>query len=114
MVARDHLAGRARLAVVEKDEVFDDVEQPVMRQHAVEQNLGVELPLIRLVVAFPLGKMLPLAGDRAIASMIAIADDQEGVVMERVRYDALAHVVAQIAVEAGADILVDGLQFDED
>ena len=34
--------------------------------------------------------------------------------VEGVRDDVLVHVVAQVAVEAGADVLVDGLQLDED
>ena len=42
VIARDDLARRARLAVVEQDEVLDEVEQPVMRQHAVEQHLGLD------------------------------------------------------------------------
>jgi hypothetical protein len=34
--------------------------------------------------------------------------------MKGVRDDVLVHVVAQIAVETGANILVDGFQLDED
>ena len=44
---------------------------------------------------------------------MAVADDQEGVVMEGVGDDVLVQVVAQVAVEAGADVLVDRLQLDE-
>ena len=51
----------------------------------------------------------PLAGDRAIASAVTIRDDQESVVVEGMRDDVLVHVVAQIAVEPGADVLVDCL-----
>ena len=40
MIARHDLARPARLAVVEQDEVLDEVEQPVLRQHAVEQHLA--------------------------------------------------------------------------
>ena len=58
--------------------------------------------------------MLPLAGDRAITGAVAVADDQEGVVVEGVRDDVFVHVVAQVAVKAGANVLVDGLEFDED
>jgi hypothetical protein len=46
--------------------------------------------------------------------MIAIADNEKRVVVERMRDDVLIHVITQIAVESGADILVDGLEFDED
>ena len=72
------------------------------------------LPLSRLVEPLPLGEMLPLAGDRAVAGAVAVADDQEGVVVEGMGDDVLVHVVAQVAVEAGADVLVDRLQLDED
>ena len=51
MVARHDLARAAGLAVVEQDEVLDEVEQPVLRQHAVEQHLGIDAALVRLVVA---------------------------------------------------------------
>ena len=34
--------------------------------------------------------------------------------VEGVRYDVLVHVVAQVAVESGADVLVDGFKLDED
>ena len=70
MVARHHLARRARLALIEQDEVLDDVEQPVVRQHAVEQDLGVHAALVRLVEPLPLGEVLPLAGDRAVAGAV--------------------------------------------
>ena len=70
MVARHHLARGAGLALVEQDEVLDDVEQPVMRQHAVEQHLGLHAALVRLVEPLPLGEMLPFAGDRAIAGAV--------------------------------------------
>ena len=72
------------------------------------------LALVALVVPLPLGEVLPLAGDRAVAGAVAVADDQEGVVVEGMGDDVLVHVVAQVAVEAGADVLVDGLQLDED
>ena len=52
MVARHHLARGAGLALVEQDEVLDDVEQPVMREHPVEQNLGVDAALVGLVRRF--------------------------------------------------------------
>ena len=114
MIAGHHLARRAGLAGVEQDEVLHDVQQPVMGQHAVEQHLGLHTALVPFVLALPLGEMLPLAGDRAVAGAVAVADDEEGVVVEGVGDDVLVQVVAQVAVEAGADVLVDRLQLDED
>ncbi len=114
MIARHDLAYRAGLALVEQDEVLDDIQQPILGQHAVEQHLGLHAALVRLVQPLPLAEVLPLAGDRAIARAVAVADDQEGVVVEGMGDDVLVHVVAQVAVEAGADVLVDRLQLDED
>ena len=53
--------------------------------------------------------MLPLTGDRAVAGAVAVADDEEGVVVEGVGDDVLIEIVVQVAIEAGADVLVDGL-----
>src|SRR4051812_24213084 len=39
LVAGYDFPNRARLAGVEKNEVLDDVEQPLLRQHAVQQVL---------------------------------------------------------------------------
>ena len=85
-----------------------------MGQHAVQQHLGFDTPLVPFVLALPLGEMLPLAGDGAVAGAVAIADDQEGVVVEGMGDDVLVQVVAQIAVEPGTDVLIDRLQLDED
>ena len=114
MVAGDHLACRAGLALVEQDEVLDDVQQSVVRQHAVQQYLGLYAALIRLVESLPLGEVPPLTGDGAIAGAVAVRDDQEAIVMEGMRDDVLVHVVGQVVVEPLADVLVHRLQFDED
>ena len=114
MILPNHFAGGTRLAVVEQDEVLYDVQQPVMRQHAVQQHLGVYIALVRLVEPLPFGEVVPLAGDRAVAGAVAVRDDQESVVMEGVGDDVLVHVVGKVVVEALADVLVDRLQFDED
>jgi hypothetical protein len=58
--------------------------------------------------------VIPLAGNRPVARPVTIADDEKGVVMEGVGDDVLVEVVAQVAVETGADVLVDRLQLDED
>ena len=101
-------------AVVEQDEVLDQIEQPLLGQHAVEQRLGVHASLVLLGVALPLDEVLPLAGDRAVAGLVAVAHHQEGVVVEGVGDAVLAQVVGEVVVEAGADVPIDGLQLDED
>ena len=114
MIARDDFAGSAGLAVIEEDEILDQIEQTPVVQHAIEQHLGIEAALIALIETLPFGEVLPLAGDGAVARMVAVADDQECVVVEGVGNDVLIEIVAQVAVIAGADVLVDGLEFDED
>ena len=114
MVAGHDLARAPGPAVVEQDEVLDEVEQPLLGQHAVEQRLGIHAPLVLLGVALPLDEVLPLAGDRAVAGLVAVAHDEEGVVVEGVGDAVLAQVVGEVVVEAGADVPIDGLQLDED
>ena len=113
VVSRNDLPRGARLALVEQDEVLDDVEQPIVRQHAVQHHLGFQAALVRLVEPLPLGEVLPLAGDRAVAGAVAVRHDQEGVVMEGMGDDVLVHVVGEVAVEALADVPVDRLQLDD-
>ena len=49
--------------------------------------------LVLLVVALPLDEVLPLAGDRAVAGLVAVAHHQEGVVVEGVGDAVLVQVV---------------------
>jgi hypothetical protein len=101
-------------AVVVQDEVLDQIEQPLLGEHAVEQRLGVQARLLVLRIALPLDEVLPLAGDRAVASLVAVAHHQEGVVVEGLGDAVFGEVVGQVVVEAGADVPVDSLQLDED
>lgn len=114
MIARHDLARAAGAAVVEEHEVLDQVEEPFLRQHAVEQHLGVDAALLVLVVALPLDEVLPPARDRAVAGVVAVADDEEDVVVEGVRDRVLVQVVGEVVVEPGADVLVNRFQLDED
>ena len=84
MITGHNLACPARLAVVEKDEIFDEVEETLVGQHAVEQYFGVNVASVCLVTALPLAKMLPLAGDGAVARAVAVADYQKGIVVKGV------------------------------
>ena len=114
MVAGHDLAGAAGPAVVEQDEVLDEIEQPILRQHAVEKSFGVEASLVLLRVALPLDEVFPVARDRAVAGCIAVAHHQEGVVVEGVSDAVLGEVVGKVVVEPGADVPIDRLQLDED
>ena len=113
MVAGDDLSRRPGLALVKQDEVLDDVEQPIVREHAVQERLGFQAAGVRLVHPLPLGEVVPAARDRAVTCLVPIRDHQERVVMEGMGDDVLVHVVRQVVVEALADVPVDGLQFDE-
>jgi len=121
LVAREHLAHRPGLARVEEDEVLHDVEQAILREHAVEQHLGLDAALLVLVVALPLGEVLPRAREGAVAGPVPVAHHQERVVVKRVGDHLLVHVVPEVAaeargrapVEARAEVLVHGLELDE-
>src|SRR4051812_24796936 len=52
VIACHHLACRARLALVEQDEVLHDVKKSVMRQHSIEQHLSVHIALFALSSRF--------------------------------------------------------------
>ena len=54
MVTGYNLARPARLAVVEENEIFYEVEETVMGQHTVEQHLGVDLASVGLIAPLPL------------------------------------------------------------
>jgi hypothetical protein len=114
MITGYDLAGAPGPAVVEQDEVPDEIEQPILCQHTVEERFGVEASVVLLRVALPRDEVFPVARDRAVAGCIAIAHDEKGVVVEGVGDAVLGEVVGQVVVEAGADVPVYGLQFDED
>ena len=54
-----------------------------------------------------------MAGDRTVSGAVAIADNEERVVMKGVGDDILIQVIAQVAIESGADVFIDRLQLDE-
>ncbi len=114
VVSRHDLPCAAGPAVVEQEEVLDQIQQPLLREHPVEQRFGIEARLVRLGIALPLDEVLPLAGDRAVAGMVAVAHNQEGVVIKGVGDAVLGEVVGQVVVEARADVPIHGLQLDED
>ncbi len=114
MVAGHDLARAPGPAVVEEDEVLDEVEQPLLGQHAIQQRLGIHAPLVLLRVALPLDEVLPFAGDRAVAGLVAIAHHEQGVVVEGVGDAVLVQIVGKVVVESGADVPIDGLELDED
>ena len=113
MVPRDNFACLAGLAGVEEDEVLHEVQQSVVREHPVQQRLRFHAPWSRLVVAFPFSEMLPVARDGTIAGSVPVADDQEGVVVKGMGDDVLVEIVTEVAIEAGPDVLVDRLEFNE-
>ena len=113
VVPRHDLACAASTAIVEQEEVLDQIQQTLLRQHPVEQRLGYQTCLVLLGVALPLDEVLPLAGDRAVAGLVAVAHHQKGVVVEGVGDAVLGEIVGQVVVEAGADVPVDRFQLNE-
>src|SRR5262245_36111661 len=61
MVARDHFPRRPRLALVEQYEILDEIKEPVMRQHPVQEHFSLNASLVSLVEALPFVEMLPFA-----------------------------------------------------
>ena len=110
VVPRHDLACAASTAIVEQKEIFDQVQQTLLRQHPVEQRLGIHAGLVFLGVALPFDEVLPLAGDRAVAGLVAVAHHQEGIVMEGVGDAVRGEVVGQVVVESGADVPIDCFQ----
>src|SRR2546428_3188749 len=99
MVAGHNLTRSARLAVIEEKKIFYEVEETVVGQHTVEQHLGVDITFVCLVAPLPLAKMLPLAGNGAVARSVAVTDYQKGVVVEGVGDAVLMQIVGQVIVE---------------
>jgi hypothetical protein len=62
-------------------------------RHAVQQHLVLDAASFLFIIALPLGEMLPLAGDRAVAGAVAVADTEKGVMVEGVIDARLTHVV---------------------
>jgi hypothetical protein len=113
VVTGHDLARSARFALIEQDEILDDIEQSILRQHAVQEDLGVEVPLLLLVISLPFREVLPSAGNRPKLGSVAVADNQHSIVMENLRDHLRRHVVGEIIVEALADVVIDGLELDE-
>ena len=70
-------------------------------------------PLSVLGVSLPIGEMIPFAGDGAVAGVVTVTDHEERVVMEGLGDAVLVQVVCEVIVEAGANISIHRLQFDE-
>ena len=93
VVAGDDFAGGPGAAGIEEDEVFEDIEEAGLGEHAVKEDFGFDAAEVSFVEAFPFGEVVPFAGDGAVAGAVAVADDEEGVVVEGVGDDMFAHVI---------------------
>lgn len=104
MIPRHDLPHRPRLAGVKQHEILHQVQQPLLRQHAVQQHLRIQPRLALLIAPLPLVKMIPRRCDRPILRLVAIADDQERIVIKRMRNRVA--VVAQVPFVPVADVQV--------
>jgi hypothetical protein len=59
VIARYDFAGSARFALIEENEILDQIEQTPMVEHAIQQHLRLQAALISFVEAFPFGEVLP-------------------------------------------------------
>ena len=84
VVAGDDLLRLAR-GLIEEDEVLQQVHEVALVADALEQRLHVHRARLVLGQALPLVEMLETAGERADLRLHAVAEHDDGVVVEQVR-----------------------------
>src|SRR5438045_2191700 len=102
MISGNDLASSTGAALIEQNKVLYKIQQVLFGEHSVKERLRVHAPLVFLGVALPLDEVFPLAGNRAIPRLVAIADHQKGVVMEGVGDAVFAQIVRKVVVKTGA------------
>ena len=110
LVLGDHL-DQPLAAVVEQDEVLEQVEEVRLGAHPLEQRLHVHDAGFVLVEALPLAEVLEGRRVAADARVHAVAEHHERVVMKDVGDGVL--VVGEVLVVGAADVAVDVLQLHE-
>jgi hypothetical protein len=114
VIARHDLV-RAPFAGIEQHEVFDDVEQTGLVQHALEQDgqQGLVLARLRIVLVEPLPavEVLAGAGQRPILRIVAVGDHHQRVPVEQVRDG--VEVVAVVLLVGAVDMHLEALELDE-
>ena len=110
LVLGDHL-DEPLAAVVEEDEVLEQVEEVRLGAHPLEQCLHVHDAGFVLVEALPLAEVLEGRRVAADARVHAVSEHHERVVMEDVGNGVL--VVGKVLVVGAADVAVDVLQLHE-
>jgi len=104
----DELAG----GIIEHDEVLHDVHQVALVEDTLEQCFHADRTRLILGKTFPLMEVPELAAHRPDLCIHAVGENNDGVMVEEVRYGVL--VIAQILLVRGSDISVHVLQFHED
>ena len=110
LVLSDHL-DQPLAAVVEQDEVLEQVEEVRLGAHPLEQRLHVHDAGVVLVEALPLAEVLEGRRVAANAGVHAVAEHHERVVMKDVGDGVL--VVGEILVVGAPHVAVDVLQLHE-
>ena len=110
LVLRDDL-DRPVAAVVEEDEVLEEVDEVGLRADALEKRLHVDDAGLVLVEPLPLPEQLERGRPGAESGVDAVAEHDEGVVVEDVGDGVL--VVGEVLVPGVADVAVDVLQLHE-
>ena len=113
VVARHHFAHGPDLAGIEQNKVFNNVQQAVFGQHAVQQHLGGHAAHVFFVQPLPLAKMFPGAGDGAKTRVVPIAHNQKSIVVKRMGHHVFVQIIPQIAVKTGTDVFVHRLEFNQ-
>ncbi|MNC55075.1 hypothetical protein D3C75_1045860 [compost metagenome] len=94
--------------LIEQDVVFEDIHQVGLGACAFQQSFHVHDAGAVLMQALPVVEVLKLAGDRTDLGINAIAQDDEGIVVEEMRDGVL--VVRKVLLVGRLDVLVDILE----
>ncbi len=110
VIAGDNLAGLAG-RFIEQNKVFQQIHEIALVAHPLEQGLHVHHARLILGQPLPLVEMRPLAGQRPDLRLLAVAEHDNGVVVEQVG-NGIA-IVGIILLERRLQIPVDVLALDE-
>ena len=110
VVAGDDLCGFSG-AFVKQDEVLKDVNEVLFGADAFQEGFKFNHAFIPFSEPFPFAEMSVFSGYGADFAFIAVAQDDQGVVMEDVGNGVF--VVAQVVDVRGFDVFVDVFKFNE-
>lgn len=112
LVVPSHQLDDVPAGPVVEQEVLEEVHQLRRRAGAPQHGVEAHAAFLALAKALPRQKVAVGAGERADARVEPVAQDDEGVVVEDVRYGVL--VVAEVVFVGVTEVFVVGFEFEED